>query len=230
MAFSIDTVVPWGRSLAEYISMFALTESDLERTILGCGDGPASFNFEMYSNGKSVVSVDPIYKFTNREILTRIEITYPVIMEQVRANATTFIWKHIASPEHLGQIRMAAMEQFLSDFELGKEQGRYLSCELPHLPFKDQHFDLALSSHLIFLYANHLSYDFHLDSIKEMLRVAKEVRIFPLLTLDGKPYPHFKSICDWLEKNSYEFEIQTVEYEFQRGGNHFLNIRHPPLI
>ena len=42
--FALDQVVPWGRSFDEYRRMFALTDADLSRVILGCGDGPASFN------------------------------------------------------------------------------------------------------------------------------------------------------------------------------------------
>ena len=42
MPFSIDEVVPWGRRLDEYRAMFDLSECDLKRRILGCGDGPAS--------------------------------------------------------------------------------------------------------------------------------------------------------------------------------------------
>jgi hypothetical protein len=47
----LDEIVPWGRSLAEYQLMFSLTEADLSRDILGCGDGPASFNAEMTDRG-----------------------------------------------------------------------------------------------------------------------------------------------------------------------------------
>jgi hypothetical protein len=36
--------VPWGRSYEEYVNMFALTESDLQFRILGCGDNPSRFN------------------------------------------------------------------------------------------------------------------------------------------------------------------------------------------
>ena len=49
--FSLEKVVPWGRSFAEYIRMFSLTEEDLEKRILGCGDGPASFNAELTKKG-----------------------------------------------------------------------------------------------------------------------------------------------------------------------------------
>jgi hypothetical protein len=44
MVFTLDRVVPWGRSFDEYVAMFALSSEDLGRRILGCNDGPASFN------------------------------------------------------------------------------------------------------------------------------------------------------------------------------------------
>ncbi|MEM6717567.1 MAG: SAM-dependent methyltransferase, partial [Cyanobacteria bacterium P01_C01_bin.147] len=47
MAITLDTIVPWGRSYAEYVAMFNLTEADLAGRILGCADGPAAFNAVM---------------------------------------------------------------------------------------------------------------------------------------------------------------------------------------
>lgn len=44
MGFTLDKVVPWGRSYDEYVSMFDLSGADLGVRILGCGDGPAEFN------------------------------------------------------------------------------------------------------------------------------------------------------------------------------------------
>ena len=46
MAMKLEKVVPFGRSLDEYIKMFKLTVADLGKRILGVGDGPASFNAE----------------------------------------------------------------------------------------------------------------------------------------------------------------------------------------
>jgi hypothetical protein len=68
MAIKYDSVVPWGRSYLEYISMFDLKDSDLEKSILGCGDGPASFNYIMNKNGKRAVSVDIIYHYRPTKI------------------------------------------------------------------------------------------------------------------------------------------------------------------
>ena len=62
MGFSLDKVVPWGRSFEEYVKMFNLSDDDLKRRILGCGDGPASFNASLTERGGNVVYIDPIYK------------------------------------------------------------------------------------------------------------------------------------------------------------------------
>ena len=37
--FTLEQVVPWGRSFEEYRAMFALSDADLEGRVLGCGDG-----------------------------------------------------------------------------------------------------------------------------------------------------------------------------------------------
>jgi hypothetical protein len=58
---TIDNIYPWGRSFDEYRKMFTLTDEDLNLKILGCADGPASFNAEMRQRGKEVVSCDPLY-------------------------------------------------------------------------------------------------------------------------------------------------------------------------
>jgi hypothetical protein len=50
--FTLDLIVPWGRSFDEYRQMFALTEADLGGRLVGCGDGPASFNAEATRRGE----------------------------------------------------------------------------------------------------------------------------------------------------------------------------------
>jgi hypothetical protein len=58
MSMKLNEVIPWGRSFDEYRRMFALSGDDLAGTILGCGDGPASFNAEATALGHRVVSCD----------------------------------------------------------------------------------------------------------------------------------------------------------------------------
>ncbi len=169
-----------------------LTDQDLDKYILGCGDGPASFNSEMTSAGRRVVSIDPIYAFSGDEIRRRIEETYETIVGQARRNAHRYRWTRFRNADELGRARLSVMDVFLRDFDDGLTSGRYQSRALPSLPFKDRQFDLCLCSHLLFLYSEQLSLDFHLAAIQELTRVAAEVRIFPLVSLDCEPSPHLE--------------------------------------
>ena len=225
MAFTLEKVVPWGRSYDEYVSMFSLSEKDLARKIIGCSDGPASFNCELTRKGGEVVSVDPIYRFSAKEIEERIEETYSTVLKQTKENEKEFVWNSIKSPDELGQVRMSAMKKFLSDYTKGKEQSRYINAELPVLPFSDQQFDLALCSHFLFLYSQHYTFDFHVQSIAEMCRVAGEARIFPLLELGAKKSRHLKGVVERLRSKGYECSIEKVHYEFQKGGNGMLRVK-----
>jgi len=117
------------------------------------------------------------------------------------------------------------MCQFLADFELGKKENRYLAGELPKFNFKNQQFDLALCSHFLFLYSKQFSLNFHVNSIKELCRVAKEARIFPILELGSKTSRHFEKILEILTGEKCRIEIKTVPYEFQKGGNKILIVQ-----
>jgi hypothetical protein len=226
MSIRLDQVVPWGRSLDEYRRMFDMSERDLAAKILGCGDGPASFNAEMTALGRSVVSCDPIYAFSSEQIARRVEETYDPIVEQVRRNAQNYIWSEFRDPDALGQHRMATMRAFLADFDTGRAAARYLPDALPALSFADRQFDLALCSHLLFLYSEQLSLAFHVAAVRELCRVAREVRIFPLLALDCRPSPHIAPVREQLSAAGFTVDIQWVPYEFQAGGDHMIRIAY----
>jgi len=203
--------------------MFSLSDTDLDTCILGCGDGPASFNAELTHRGGHVVSVDPIFQFSGMEIQERIKAIYEVVLEQTRKNQDEFVWHHIKTVEELGRVRMEAMAQFLEDYPNGGE--RYVAGELPSLPFSDHTFDLALCSHFLFLYSEHHSAEFHVQSIQELCRVASEVRVFPLLELGAKRSRHLDGVIKQLNENGFECAIEQVDYEFQRGGNKMLCVK-----
>ncbi len=70
-----------------------------------------------------------------------------------------------------------------------------------------------------------LGYDFHIQAITEMLRICKEIRIFPIVDLDAqktelisKVINYFESFCD--------VEVKHTQYEFQKGENKLLIIRN----
>jgi hypothetical protein len=222
--FTLDQVVPWGRSFDEYCRMFAVTERDLTGGILGCADGPASFNAEATRRGCHVVSCDPLYAFSNSEIRERIAATSHVILDETRRNAHEFVWTWITSPDELVRVRMMAMNLFLDDFDTGQRERRYIKAELPTLPFDDGAFDLALCSHFLFLYADQLDADFHRAATRELCRVAREVRVFPLLALGGARSSHVAVVANALSQDGHRVSVERVDYEFQRGGNEMMRV------
>ena len=225
MPFSIEGVIPWGRTFAEYRAMFALSAADRRRRILGCGDGPASFNAELTAQGGDVVSIDPMYAFPAPAIERRVEETFEVVMDQVRSNPDDFVWTHVPSIEELGRRRMGAMRRFIRDYPAGTDQGRYVDASLPELPFPDRSFDLGLSSHFLFLYSQQFDLAFHLEALREMLRVAAEVRVFPLLQVGGAPSPHVPGAVQAMRSEGVDAAVEPVPYEVQRGGNRMLRLR-----
>lgn len=225
MAFKLEEVVPWGRSFDEYVRMFNLNDQDLQKRIIGCGDGPASFNCTLTRRGGSVVSVDPLYQFSKEEIAGRVKETCDVILEQTRQNLQEFVWTSVGLVEELGHVRMNAMGEFLADYVEGKSAGRYIKAALPELPFSDKAFDLALCSHFLFLYSQQFDKQFHLDSLRELCRVAGEVRVFPLLELGSVRSRHLDAVLAALSAEGYHTKIEQVPYEFQQGGNEMLRIK-----
>lgn len=223
MAFELSKVVPWGRNLSEYRLMFRLSDDDMSKKIAGFGDGPASFNYEASAQGCDVTSFDPIYGFAENDLRSRIEEVRVTVMEQMRENIDNYVWTSIKSLDELENIRMSAMRLFLSDFEKGKAEGRYVCHELPQrLPYEDAAFDIGLSSHFLLMYTM-LGYDFHIRAITEMLRVCREVRIFPIVDLDANKTEMTADVINYFKKD-YNAEIVKTDYEFQKGDNKLLII------
>lgn len=218
----LKDVVPWGRSLAEYRSMFSLSDSDLKKSMLGCGDGPASFNAEMTAAGGRVVSADPVYAFSGFQIRSRIAEVYPIIMEQLTRHHDNYIWDHFSGVGHVASTRMQAMDRFLRDYETGRQQRRYVEAALPALPFENQAFELALCSNFLFLYSAQVNLETHMAGVRELCRVAREVRIYPLVSLEGVESPHLGPVVERLQGEGIAARREAVNYRFQKGATDML--------
>lgn len=222
MAFQLNSVVPWGRNMEEYQAMFQL-DDDVNKKIASFGDGPASFNYEASQRGYSVTSFDPIYQFSKSDLRRRIEEVRTIVMEQMKENMDNYVWKNIKNLDELENTRMSAMKLFLEDYEKGKKEKRYIYHELPaKIPFDEDTFDIGLSSHFLLMYTM-LGYDFHIQSITEMLRVCREVRIFPVVDLDSLKTNLIEEVIEYFREN-YFVEIRKTKYEFQKGDNKMLII------
>lgn len=224
MAVFLEQIVPWGRTGEEYELMFSLAREDLSGGVLDCGGGPASFTAGLSSAGIRSVSVDPIYAFSGGEIQGRFDAAVETILTQVRATPDDWTWTYHRNPDELGATRRAALDKFLADYDAGLRERRYIAAELPTLPFDSNSFGLAVCSHLLFLYSNLLSAEFHIRSVLELCRVAREVRLFPLLTLRREPSPHLAAVQSALEAEGWTSHVVTVDYELQRGGNRMLRV------
>ncbi|PSF36128.1 SAM-dependent methyltransferase [Aphanothece hegewaldii CCALA 016] len=225
MVVQLDQVVPFGRTFDEYTKIFNLSDADFQKKILGVGDGPASFNAEASKKGLKVTSIDPIYQFTKTEIKQRFDEVVDNIINQVRNTPDDWVWSYHQSPEDLKNNRLKALNMFLEDYEQGKQEQRYLIQEVPHLAFQENEFDLALCSHFLFLYSDQLSYEFHLKSLDDILKVSKEVRIFPLLTMMLDLSPYLDAIIKEFTDKGYQIYLEKVQYELQKGGNEMLVIK-----
>ena len=225
MSIRLDQTVPFGRSFREYELMFSLNAADRRTRILDCAAGPSSFNAELTGAGGTVYSIDPLYQFTGTEIQRQFFHTLDQVIKQVTATPQNWVWNHHRDPDDLRQNRIKVMNMFVADYSKGRGTGRYVCGALPNLPFETDRFDLALSSHFLFLYSDHFDEAFHLDAIRALLRVAREVRIFPLLALRAERSQHLEPICDYLRREGYTLSIERVGYELQRGGNEMLRIR-----
>ncbi len=145
-------------------------------------------------------------------------------MAYVRANADRYLWDTLGSPDALERRRMTAMDRFLADYDAGRAAGRYRAGALPDLDLPDDAADLALVSHLLFTYAASLDLPFHLAALRELLRVAPEVRVFPLVELDGTPARHLDEVLQTVRAEGATARIEPVAYAFQRGGSEMLRL------
>lgn len=76
------------------------------------------------------------------------------------------------------------------------------------------------------MYADRLDYHFHIETIDELLRVTKEeVRIFPLVDLEGKRYEHLDKLISYLADKGCTVKEVKVPYEFQANANSMLKIK-----
>lgn len=225
MSIRLDQTVPFGRSLREYELMFSLTAADRRIRILDCAAEPSSFNAELTASGGDVCSIDPLYQFTGSEIQRQFFQTLDQVIEQVRATPQNWVWSYHRDPNDLRRNRITVMETFVADYRAGQGTDRYVCGALPTLPFDENRFDLALSSHFLFLYSDHYDEAFHLDAIRAMLQVAREVRIFPLLALRAERSQHLEPVCEQLRREGHHLSIERVGHELQRGGNEMLRLR-----
>ena len=220
----LDRVVLLGRTYDEYTRYFDLRMDQWRgKGILDVASGVSSFCAEANALGYSVAAADRIYGTNGEELAPRCAADLDHIIDSVQ-DLTVYRWdNYYQTPQRLRGLRERAYRAFLEDY--GKHPGRYVHVELPVLPFPDCAFDLTLVSYLLFVYEDQLTYEFHKQSLIELMRVtAAEARIYPTVTFEAQPSQYLTRLKEGLPQ--FRFEVVRTEFEFLRNSNNFLRITH----
>lgn len=222
----LDRIVFIGRTFEEYLGMFLLSVEELKgKRILDCPAGACSFT--AVGNNKfelDVIACDIAYYHSSEDLKNKGLQDIEHAMENMKKAKNNYKWDYYNDIEGLRRHRLSALEACSDD--MTKLSERYVPVTLPSLPFKNVEFDILLSAHFLFMYADRLDYQFHIDTLNELLRVTKEeVRIFPLVDLEGKRYEHLDKIISYLVDNACTVEEVKVPYEFQTNANSMLKIK-----
>ncbi|WP_299089899.1 SAM-dependent methyltransferase [uncultured Metabacillus sp.] len=222
---ALERIIFIGRTFEEYMKMFSLSKEELKgKKILDCPAGACSFTAVGNHLGFNVTACDIAYYHSREDLkkkgLQDIEHAMEH-MEQVKGN---YVWDCFQNIDTLRKHRLRALNECTDDMKEANE--RYVPVTLPFLPFKDAEFDILLSAHFLFTYADRLNFDFHKNTVTELLRVTKEeVRIFPLVDLEGNRYEHLDKLITDLTQMGFVVEERKVPYEFQVNANSMLMIK-----
>jgi hypothetical protein len=229
VGFRIPFVAFFGRTLEEYLAMFAIAPGDLARgRILDCPSGPDSFVAEARAAGYDAIGCDPMYALAPDELATRGRANVEACLDAIDAQRGTLTF---ADFERFRASKRDAIERFLADHRAHHADGRYVAASLPTLPFADRSFDLVLAANFLFSYANarhgglyegdEFDLDFHLRSVSELARTAaREIRIAPMGSFDPPPRPHaFRDpVRAHLESLGFSTELVPSAYDAGLAG------------
>jgi len=221
----LERIVFIGRTFEEYLDMFSLTPDELKgRTILDCPAGACSFTAIGSQKGLDITACDIAYYHQGEDLKNKGLQDIEHAMENMEKAKGNYKWDYFEDIEELKAHRLDALHACANDMRENSE--RYIPVTLPELPFKDKEFDIILSAHFLFMYADRLNYEFHLETLHELLRVAKEeVRVFPLVDLEGKRYKHLNKVMEHLHEKGFYAEEVNVSYEFQANADSMLIIK-----
>ncbi|MED5018357.1 SAM-dependent methyltransferase [Paenibacillus chibensis] len=218
----LERIVFIGRTFDEYMRMFALEAQDIAGLrILDCPSGACSFAAAAHQLGSQVTSADIAYYHDAEKLYEKGLQDVVHAMEHVEAEKHRYIWSEFQSVADLHAERLKALEACHEDMRLQPE--RYVPVTLPSLPFEDEQFDLTLSAHFLFMYADRLSEEFHRLTLRELLRVTRrELRIFPIVDQTGRSPALVESLIALASAQGFAAEIQQVPYHFQKNANQVL--------
>ncbi len=221
---NLKNIVLIGRTFEEYHKMFELDNLPANEHILDVASGVSSFCAEASAKGYNVTASDRIYTSSPLEIESKCRQDLDAVMNQLPDLVNLYAWDFFKDVQALKTNREKAYKLFIEDF---KNYGtkRYMPAEYPTTDFKEEQFSVSLVSHFLFLYEDHINYDFHRKVIQELLRItSKEIRIFPIVNLKGKKSIYLDRLMRDKDFSHLQISIKKVGYEFMKNGNEMMLI------
>lgn len=218
------SLVLWGHSLEDYQRMFGLSDQDLALNFIEVASGPTGFNAQMHTRGHRVTSVDEMFGLALADLKQHMYSTFEEHLEAISQHSDVFKWGSYGTLDNLAANRRKGMELFLEDFLPGKAEGRYVAATPNRLPFPDFSYDIALLSHHLFAESDMNSIQDDINVIKETSRVAKEIRIFPLVDNQAKLSPTVGPVMLALQQEELGVEIREVPYTLQGKANAMMRV------
>lgn len=217
-----------GRTFDEYCRMFALTSDELrDCSFLDCPGGACSFTAEAFQQNVKSSALDREYGGPADAFEEKCRAEVEKIKTGMAGAESLFNWSFYGDLPRLVVQRQTAAERFLADYTRRPEC--YIQGALPRLNLADGYADVVLSGHFLFLYGDRLDFDFHVAAVLELVRVARrEVRIYPLIGLDGSPYAQMDALMKKVADHGHIPAIKPVDFEFLKGSNRMLVIQKTP--
>ncbi|PJD92730.1 MAG: hypothetical protein CK424_03885 [Legionella sp.] len=220
----MERAVLWGHHLDEYRDMFDLSHTSFTMRFLEFQSGASAFQAELRQKAAHLVSYDTWFELDKLALQQTIERSFTTRLAQIKTRQNAFDFQRYGSLDKLVAYRRQGLAKFLHDYDLGHAEGRYVGTQQAALPFSDFFFDYALSSHHFFSAVAPQTVAYHVDKIQELARVAKDVRIFPLVDADGVPSSLLGPVILALQQKNYGIEVRDVLYHLQPKGNAMLRI------
>lgn len=211
------------RAFAEYEAFFALRPADLAGRVLDCAAGASGFAAGARARGGRVTALDPAYAQGVDPLLTDAYASADHAASLVAEHPDGYVWDWYGTPDRKEAMRRDARAAFTADVRAHPDT--YVAGTLPALPFRDDTFALALCSHLLFTWSGAFDEAWHRRALADLLRVAREVRVFPLVVQGtGEAVPYLPRLLDGLRVEGRRVETPRVPYEFQRGADRVLSV------
>jgi SAM-dependent methyltransferase len=219
----LDRIVLLGRTFEEYRRFFLLEPDDvIGKKLLDVASGVSSFCAEANDLGIKVTAFDPIYSLSREKIRERSDLDLESVYRLIGL-VPTYRWGFYKNPDYMRALRERASAIFFPDFKHHPQ--RYVAGELPRLPFANGEFDLTLVSYLLFAYQDRFDYEFHRDSVLEIMRVTRgEARIYPTVTFEAQPSEFVPMLKSDPALQAFEFTKIETDFEFLVNSNSYLRV------